>query len=84
MDAEPKPQINGTSPPAGSVARNAPSIIVPSMMAWGFSQVTTKAVVMSFHTGTFTSLPPSRLALERKRPMPIQMTIRLPTQRMTF
>ena len=39
---------------------------------------------MSFHTGTFTSRPPSRLALERSRPMPIQMTMRLPTARMTF
>ena len=39
---------------------------------------------MSFQIGTFTSRPPSRLALERSRPTPIQMTIRLPMARMTF
>ena len=39
---------------------------------------------MSCHTGTFTSLPPSRLALDRSRPIPIQMTMRLPSARITF
>ena len=50
-DALPKPQIKGRSPPAGRLARKAPSIMVPSMMACGLNHVTTKAVVKSFHTG---------------------------------
>ena len=54
------------------------------MSACGLNHVTTHAVVMSFQTGTFTSRPPSRLALLRSSPMPIQMTIRLPAARMTF
>ena len=70
-EAEPKPQIKGRSPPGARVARNAPSIMVPSMMAWGFSHVTTKAEAASFQMGTFTSRPPSRLALERRSPMPM-------------
>ena len=79
-----KPKMKDRSPPSGRVARKAPSIMVPSMMAWGFIQVTTKAEVKSFQTGIFTSLPPSRLALERSRPMPIQSTMRLPMPRITF
>ena len=70
-EAEPKPQMKNRSPPLVRVARKAPSIMVPSMMAWGFSQVTTKAEPASFQMGTFTSRPPSRLALDRSRPMPI-------------
>ena len=70
-EAEPKPQMKNRSPPLVRVARKAPSIMVPSMMAWGFSHVTTKAEPASFQMGTFTSRPPSRLALDRSRPMPI-------------
>ena len=83
-DALPKPKIKGRSPPVGRLARKAPSIMVPSMMACGLNHVTTKAVVNSFHTGTFTSLPPSSDALDRSSPIPIQMTMRLPSPRMTF
>ena len=82
--ALPKPKINGRSPPWGRLARKAPSIMVPSMRAWGFIQVTTKAVVNRRQRGTFTSLPPSREALDRSSPTPIQMTMRLPRPRMTF
>lgn len=83
-EALPKPQINGRSPPSGRLARKAPSIMVPSMRAWGLIQVTTKAEEISFQRGTLTSRPPSREALDRRRPMPIQMTMRLPMPRMTF
>ena len=71
IEALPKPKMKGRSPPAGRVARKAPSIMVPSIRAWGFIQVTTKAVVNSFQMGIFTSLPPSKLALARRSPTPI-------------
>ena len=83
-DALAKPQMKNTSLPAGRLARNAPSIMVPSMMACGLNHVTTQAVEITFQMGTFTSRPPSMLALERKSPIPIQMTMRLPMPRMTF
>lgn len=61
---------------AGSVALNAPSIMVPSIMAWGLNHVTTHAVDMTFNMGMFTSLPLSRLSSrERSSDMPIQMTM---------
>lgn len=65
-EALPKPQINGRSPPSGRLARKAPSIMVPSIRAWGLIQVTTKAEETSFQMGTLTSRPPSREAVDLK------------------
>ena len=53
-------------------------------MAWGLNHVTTQAEVITFQIGRFTLVLVSMVALERRSPMPIQMTIRLPTAKITF
>ena len=55
--------------------------MVPSMMAWGLNQVTTQAVVTTLAQGTSTSAAVSSGPLSRSRPIPIQITIPLPTKR---
>ena len=78
-DAVATPLMNLSPSAAGSVALKAPSIMVPSMMAWGLNQVTTQAVEMTFNIGTLTSFEDSRVSsFERSSEIPIHMTIRLP------
>ena len=43
-EAEAKPPMKNPSVPAGSPARKAPSIMVPSISAWGLNQVITQAL----------------------------------------
>ena len=82
MDAEANPPTKNRSVPAGSVALKAPSIMLPSMRACGLNHVTTQAVVTTLAIGIFTSLPVSRdSSFDLRRPMPIHMTMRLPTSR---
>ena len=82
--ADVKPRMKGRSPPAGSVALNAPNIMVPSMRACGLSHVTTNAATMIFKNGWLTSLPPSKLAFVLIRPMPMYITSRPPSPSMIF
>ena len=54
QDAQATPIMNFVDWSAGRVAWNAPSIMEPSMRAWGLNQVTTQAVEMTFSMGTST------------------------------
>lgn len=54
-EAEAKPPTKNKSVPAGKVALKAPSIMLPSIIAWGLNQVTAQAVVITLIIGTLTS-----------------------------
>jgi len=64
--------MNGVEPDAGFETLNAASIIVPSMIACGLNHVTTKAVVMVFHSVFGTSdLAVSLSGFARNKLMPM-------------
>ena len=67
-DALAKPPTKKKSVPSGRVALNAPSIIEPSIRAWGLNQVTTQAVVMTLAMGMSTLVLVSMVSLERTSP----------------
>ena len=48
QEAEATPQMKGRDWEPGRVTRKAPSIMVPSMSAWGLNQVTMQAEEMVF------------------------------------
>ena len=83
-DALAKPPTKKKSVPSGRVALNAPSIIDPSIKAWGLNQVTTQAVVTTFAIGIFTSVLVSRVSFARTSPWPIHITIILPINRIAI
>ena len=52
-DAAVTPVMKGADSAGGRAARKAPSIMVPSIMAWGLNQVTTQAEEMVLHFTTW-------------------------------
>lgn len=71
QDAAATPEINGVDCDAVSVTRNAPSIIVPSMTAWGLNQVTTQAEEIVFRTDKSDSDFSSSSTFDLNNPIPI-------------
>ena len=78
VEAQPTPKMNSVLLAAGRVARKAPSIMEPSIRACGLNQVTTQAVEMTFNMGTSTFVELSIVSWARRRPIPIQITMKLP------
>lgn len=71
QDAAATPEINGVDCDAVSVTWNAPSIIVPSIIAWGLNQVTTQAEEIVFRTDKSDSDFSSSSTFVLSNPIPI-------------
>ena len=82
QEARATPEIKGMDWEPGRVTWKAPSIMVPSMMAWGLNQVTTQAEEMVLRMDMAPPDRSSSSALARSRPMPMKMTMMLPTSKM--
>ena len=80
-EADTTPKIKGKDWEAGRVTWKAPSIMVPSMIAWGLNQVTTKAEEIVFCIESAEPPSDSSVTLDLSRQIPMYMTIRLPPKR---